>query len=59
MEEDPGKLQYEGSITTSSNTLIDYNRAGISLVEIVTEPDIVSPKHAREFLNKSNQLLKQ
>ena len=51
MEEDPGKLQYEGSITTSSNTLIDYNRAGISLVEIVTEPDIVSPKHAREFLN--------
>ena len=50
-EEDPGKLQYEGSITTSSNTLIDYNRAGISLVEIVTEPDIVSPKHAREFLN--------
>ena len=51
MEEDPGKLQYEGSITTSSNTLIDYNRAGISLVEIVTEPDLVSPKHAREFLN--------
>jgi len=51
MEEDPGKLQYEGSITASTNTLIDYNRAGISLVEIVTEPDIVSPKHAREFLN--------
>ena len=51
MEEDPGKLQYEGSITTSSNTLIDYNRAGISLVDIVTEPDLVSPKHAREFLN--------
>ena len=51
MEEDPGKIQYEGSITTSSNTLIDYNRAGISLVEIVTEPDLVSPKHAREFLN--------
>ena len=51
LEEDPGKLQYEGSITTSMNTLIDYNRAGISLVEIVTEPDVTSPKHAREVLN--------
>lgn len=51
LEEDPGKLQYEGSITTSTNTLIDYNRAGISLVEIVTEPDVASPKHAREVLN--------
>lgn len=47
MEEDPGKLVHKGT-----NTLIDYNRAGIPLIEIVTEPDIKSPEEARAFLNK-------
>lgn len=47
MEEDPGKLVHKGT-----NTLIDYNRSGVPLIEIVTEPDIKSPEQARAFLNK-------
>jgi aspartyl-tRNA(Asn)/glutamyl-tRNA(Gln) amidotransferase subunit B len=52
MEEDPGKLTYKGSITTAKYSLIDYNRSGVPLLEIVTEPVMNSPKEAREFLNK-------
>jgi aspartyl-tRNA(Asn)/glutamyl-tRNA(Gln) amidotransferase subunit B len=47
LEEDPGRLVHEGSYT-----LIDYNRAGVPLVEIVTEPDFADPKDVRDFLNK-------
>ena len=53
LEEDPGRLIYEsGSMETSIYTLIDYNRAGAPLVEIVTEPDFKDPKDVRAFLNK-------
>lgn len=52
LEEDPGRLVYEGSMETSLYTLVDYNRAGVALVEIVTEPDFTDPKHVRIFLNK-------
>ncbi len=51
MEEDPGKLSYRGSITTARYSLIDYNRSGAPLLEIVTEPVLKSPKEARAFLN--------
>ncbi len=51
MEEDPGKLSYKGSITTAKYSLIDYNRSGAPLLEIVTEPVLTSPKEARTFLN--------
>ncbi len=47
MEEDPGKLIHEGN-----QVLIDYNRSGTPLVEIVTEPEFTSPEHVREFLRK-------
>jgi aspartyl-tRNA(Asn)/glutamyl-tRNA(Gln) amidotransferase subunit B len=49
LEEDPGRLIYESA---SVYTLIDYNRAGVALVEIVTEPDFAEPKDVRMFLNK-------
>ena len=49
LEEDPGRLVYGN---TNLETLIDYNRAGVSLVEIVTEPDFFEPKDVRIFLNK-------
>jgi aspartyl-tRNA(Asn)/glutamyl-tRNA(Gln) amidotransferase subunit B len=49
LEEDPGRLVYGN---TNLDTLIDYNRAGVSLVEIVTEPDFSEPKDVRIFLNK-------
>ncbi|MCX6659348.1 MAG: Asp-tRNA(Asn)/Glu-tRNA(Gln) amidotransferase subunit GatB, partial [Candidatus Bathyarchaeota archaeon] len=52
LEEDPGKLSYEGTIETSRSALVDYNRAGVALVEIVTEPDMNSPREARIFLQK-------
>ena len=52
LEEDPGKLTYEGTIERSGYSLVDYNRSGISLVEIVTEPDLSSPKEAKVFLEK-------
>ncbi len=51
LEEDPGRLIYEGSSEKTQITLVDYNRAGTPLVEIVTEPDFESPKQVRVFLN--------
>jgi len=45
LEEDPGSMKKSGD-----TGLIDYNRSGMPLVEIVTEPDIATPKEAREFL---------
>ncbi len=52
LEEDPGKLTYEGTIEKSTYSLVDYNRAGIALVEIVTEPDIEDAREAKMFLEK-------
>lgn len=58
LEEDPGRLVYEGgSMEKSLYTLVDYNRAGIPLVEIVTEPDFVDPKDVRDFLNKVTSIV--
>ena len=51
IEEDPGRLIYEGSSEKTQITLVDYNRAGTPLVEIVTEPDFETPKQVRVFLN--------
>ncbi|MDH3489051.1 MAG: Asp-tRNA(Asn)/Glu-tRNA(Gln) amidotransferase subunit GatB [Nitrosopumilus sp.] len=51
LEEDPGRIIYEGSSSKNQITLVDYNRAGTPLVEIVTEPDFENPKQVRDFLN--------
>ena len=45
IEEDPAALVHQGNIV-----LIDYNRSGTPLCEIVTEPDMRSPEEAREFM---------
>jgi aspartyl-tRNA(Asn)/glutamyl-tRNA(Gln) amidotransferase subunit B len=47
VEEDPGAL-----IHKENYCLVDYNRSGIPLVEVVSEPDLSSPEEAREFMNK-------
>ena len=47
IEEDPGKLIHE-----SNSVLIDYNRSGTPLAEIVTEPEFESPNQVRLFLQK-------
>ena len=53
LEEDPGRIAYvEGGMNVSNSALIDYNRAGVALIEIVTEPDFTNPKEVRLFLNK-------
>jgi aspartyl-tRNA(Asn)/glutamyl-tRNA(Gln) amidotransferase subunit B len=58
LEEDPGRLVYEGgSMEKSVYTLVDYNRAGVPLVEIVTEPDFTDPKDVRDFLNKITSIV--
>jgi len=51
LEEDPGRLIYEGSSEKTQVTLVDYNRAGTPLVEVVTEPDFETPKQVRLFMN--------
>jgi aspartyl-tRNA(Asn)/glutamyl-tRNA(Gln) amidotransferase subunit B len=62
LEEDPGSLQHarDGRITSidaAEYTLIDYNRAGVPLMEIVTEPDFRRPTEVRGFLSKLESVL--
>ena len=57
LEEDPGRLVYEGASEKTAMTLADYNRAGTALVEIVTEPDFDGPARVRAFLNMLAGLL--
>lgn len=52
MEEDAGKLLH-----TEDGTLIDCNRCGVPLIEIVTEPDIRTPQQASAFLRKLRTVL--
>ncbi len=53
MEEDTGK-----SVHQNGSTLLDFNRSGVPLVEIVSEPDISSPALAKKYLLKIQQLVR-
>ncbi len=53
IEEDAGKLVHE-----SGYTLIDYNRGGVPLIEIVSEPDISSPEEAKEYVEKLQLIMR-
>jgi aspartyl-tRNA(Asn)/glutamyl-tRNA(Gln) amidotransferase subunit B len=58
LEEDAGKLVHSGTgILDSNYSLPDYNRCGVPLIEIVGEPDLRSPKEAREYLEKLRSIL--
>ena len=57
LEEDPARLVHKGSIASSPFTLVDYNRSGVCLIEIVTEPVISSPEEAREFLKQLKSIV--
>ncbi|WP_135533433.1 Asp-tRNA(Asn)/Glu-tRNA(Gln) amidotransferase subunit GatB [Halostella pelagica] len=58
LEEDPGSLQHQGgSIDTAEYTLINYNRAGTPLMEIVTRPDFRGADEVRSFLAKLEEVL--
>ena len=57
IEEDPAKMKHVGGdIGNSKYTLVDYNRAGTPLLEIVTEPDFTSPEEARAYLQQLAQI---
>ncbi|AUT02042.1 Asp-tRNA(Asn)/Glu-tRNA(Gln) amidotransferase GatCAB subunit B [Nostoc sp. CENA543] len=60
MEEDAGKLVHAGSDRLSGSTysLVDYNRAGVPLVEIVSEPDIRSGQEAAEYAQELRRILR-
>ncbi|MGE5544916.1 MAG: Asp-tRNA(Asn)/Glu-tRNA(Gln) amidotransferase subunit GatB [Bacillota bacterium] len=57
MEEDAGKLVHQGNIMTTPYSLVDLNRAGTPLLEIVSEPDMRSPQEARMYLEKLRSIL--
>ncbi|MDO5474408.1 MAG: Asp-tRNA(Asn)/Glu-tRNA(Gln) amidotransferase subunit GatB, partial [Phascolarctobacterium sp.] len=58
MEEDAGKLNHSGaSISTSDSSSVDYNRAGVPLIEIVSEPDMRSAEEARAYLENLKAIL--
>ena len=58
MEEDAGKLVHSGAtISSSDSALVDYNRTGVPLLEIVSEPDMSSAEEARAYLEKIKAIL--
>ena len=57
MEEDAGKSLHEGFPDSDRRTYIDYNRSGVPLIEIVTEPDLRSAAEAAEFFERLRDIL--
>lgn len=57
LEEDTGKLQHT-TLDGQKVSLIDFNRCGVPLVEIVTEPDIHSPEQAKAYAKKIQQIVR-
>ncbi len=57
IEEDPASLVHPAGMRESGYVLVDYNRSGNPLVEIVTEPDIASADEARDFMKKLVSIL--
>jgi aspartyl-tRNA(Asn)/glutamyl-tRNA(Gln) amidotransferase subunit B len=60
MEEDAGKLVHAGSDRLSGSTysLVDYNRTGIPLIEIVSEPDLRSGQEAAEYAQELQRIVR-
>jgi len=58
LEEDAGKLTHELAGSPAGRSLIDFNRCGVPLVEIVTEPDLASAAEAHEFLQALHRILR-
>ena len=54
LEEDAGKLLHEG---IKDGSLVDYNRGGVPLMEIVSEPDLATPEEAYDYLTALKAIL--
>jgi aspartyl-tRNA(Asn)/glutamyl-tRNA(Gln) amidotransferase subunit B len=57
MEEDAGKSLHEGFPDSDRSTYVDYNRGGVPLVEIVSEPDLRSSAEAAEYFSRVRAIL--
>jgi aspartyl-tRNA(Asn)/glutamyl-tRNA(Gln) amidotransferase subunit B len=57
LEEDTGKLLHAGAIEEAQSSLVDFNRAGVPLMEIVSEPDLRSADEAREYVMRLRAIL--
>lgn len=59
LEEDAGKLLHAegGTVAEGTHSLVDFNRAGVPLIEIVSEPDLRSPEEASAYLKKLRTIL--
>ncbi len=61
LEEDAGKLVHgtsDGRLTGASQSFVDYNRGGVPLAEIVSEPDLRTPAEARQYVSVIRQLVR-
>jgi len=57
LEEDAGKLIHAGAMESAASSLVDFNRCGVPLIEIVSEPDLRSPEGAVEYLKMLRAIL--
>jgi len=57
MEEDVGKLVHEGTLETARASLVDFNRSGVPLMEIVSKPDVRSPEEAAAYVRALRAIL--
>ena len=57
LEEDTGKLLHAGAIEEAQSSLVDFNRAGVPLMEIVSEPDLRSADEARQYVVELRAIL--
>jgi aspartyl-tRNA(Asn)/glutamyl-tRNA(Gln) amidotransferase subunit B len=57
MEEDAGKSLHEGFADSDRRTYVDYNRSGVPLIEIVSEPDLRSAAEASAFFSRLRDIL--
>jgi aspartyl-tRNA(Asn)/glutamyl-tRNA(Gln) amidotransferase subunit B len=57
LEEDVGKLLHAGTFQAAEYSLVDFNRSGVPLMEIVSEPDIRTPEEAAEYLRQLRAIL--
>ncbi len=57
LEEDAGKSMHEGFPDSVHRSYVDLNRAGVPLIEIVSDPDLRSPAAAHEYLNRLKEIM--
>jgi aspartyl-tRNA(Asn)/glutamyl-tRNA(Gln) amidotransferase subunit B len=57
LEEDVGKLVHEGTLESAQSSLVDFNRAGVPLMETVSKPELRSPEEAATYLRAFRAVL--